>query len=88
LAYELQQIKNNDFKSDDSFLSKNKQGWSITSTDFNFNHNLNHSECQSPSPSPSATTTAKTNRIAERILFQLKQKLHGVENGVQLSTKW
>jgi hypothetical protein len=26
LAYELQQIKNNDFKSDDSFLSKNKQG--------------------------------------------------------------
>jgi serine-protein kinase ATM len=82
-AYELQQIKNNDFESDDS-LSKNKQDSSIISTDFNFNQSLNHSECESTT---STETTTKTNRIAERILFQLKQKLHGVENGVQLSTK-
>jgi len=28
----------------------------------------------------------KKNKIAERILFQLKQKLLGYENGAQLST--
>ncbi len=28
---------------------------------------------------------AKTNKIAERILFRIKQKLQGYENGTQLS---
>jgi ataxia telangiectasia mutated family protein len=31
--------------------------------------------------------TDQTNKIAERIIFQLKQKLSGYENGVQLSTR-
>ncbi|CAF0985252.1 unnamed protein product [Brachionus calyciflorus] len=34
----------------------------------------------------SLTKTAEKNKIAERILFQIKQKLLGYENGTQLST--
>lgn len=50
-------------------------------------HHFANGQSQNSTTGAESQKMADTNKIAERILFQLRQKLQGFENGAQLSTK-